>query len=410
MYKLIYHLICLLTLYSLSAQVTLGVDVLFQEGKISEWKGKRIGLITNHTGVNGQLHATVDLFLDNSHGVKLVALFSPEHGIDGRSYAAEDVADQKGPGGIPIYSLHGKTRRPTPQMLKGIDLLVYDIQDIGCRSYTYTTTLFYAMEEAAKHHISFVVLDRPNPINGLTIEGPMLNPKWRSFIGYVNVPYCHGMTIGELAQFFNAEYHIGCDLDVVAMKGWERTMEFADTGLMWIPTSPNIPEAETPLFCATTGIIGELGIVSIGIGTTLPFKIIGAPWIKAKELAQHMNEQQLPGVLFHPYHFRPFFGLFQGKACEGVLILVTNRHTYRPLASQYMLLGILNLLYPKHMQSKLAALEPVKRELFCKANGNEEMLSLLCKEKYVAWKLIAFQKEEREAFRKQREKYLIYTR
>lgn len=389
-------------------KIMLGVDCFFKEAKIAQWKGKRVGLITNHTGVNSELASTIDLFLENKYEVKLAALFSPEHGLYGQAYAAENVVDQKGPGGIPIYSLHGKTRRPTEQMLKGVDLLVYDIQDIGCRSYTYITTLFYAMEEAAKQKIPFIVLDRPNPLSGQYVEGPMLNSKWRSFIGYINVPYCHGMTVGELAQFFNQEYQIGCELEVITMKGWNRAMHYAQTGLAWIPTSPNVPEAQTPLFCASTGMIGELGIVSIGIGTTLPFKILGAPWIKAKELATQLNQQQLPGVTFYPYQFRPFFGLFQGKECEGILILITNPHTYRPLAVQYMLLGILNLLYPKQMQGRLASLEPSKKELFCKASGNDEMLTLLCKEKYVAWKLITYQKEEREQFRKQREKYLLY--
>ena len=192
------------------------------------------------------------------------------------------------------------------------------------------------------------------------------------------------------------------------MQGWQRSMSYKDTGLSWIPTSPNVPEADTPMFSASTGIIGELGIVSIGIGSALPFKILGAPRIKAETLAAKMNEQHLPGVFFLPYHFRPFYGLYKGKDCEGVLIKITDPRVYRPIAVQYMLLGILNLLYPKQIQAKLHALEPSKKELFCKANGNEEMLALLSKEKYVAWKLISFQKEEREQFRQTRQKYLLY--
>ncbi len=410
-FRFIFFFTILLSFSLFSAQepkVLLGVDVFFKEKKLAEWKGKRFGLITNQTGVDKQMRSTVDLFLDNAFDVKLIALFSPEHGACGQSYAAEEVNDHKGPKDIPIYSLHGKTRRPTAQMLKDIDVLVYDIQDIGSRTYTYATTLFYMMEEAAKLNIALIVLDRPNPINGKLIEGPMIKEKWRSFIGYVNVPYCHGMTIGELARYFNEEYHIGCKLEVIAMKGWQRWMNFTDTGLSWIPTSPNIPEADTPLFYATTGIIGELGIVSIGIGYTLPFKILGAPWIKAGELAGKMNEQHLPGVHFLPYYFRPFYGLYKGKDCQGVLIKITDPHAYRPIAVQYMLLGILNLLYPKQMQASLSALEPGRKELFCKANGNEEMFTLLSKEKYIAWKLISFQKEEREQFRQTRQKYLLY--
>jgi uncharacterized protein YbbC (DUF1343 family) len=388
--------------------VSLGVDVFFKEKKYAALKGKRVGLITNQTGVSSAMLSTVDLFLDEASGLKVVALYSPEHGVSGQVYAGEEVADQKGPGGLPVYSLHGKTRRPTGHMLKDVDVLIYDIQDIGCRTYTYITTLFYAMEEAAKRGVSLIVLDRPNPLNGLYVEGPMLKEEWRSFIGYINVPYCHGMTIGELARYFNEEYHIGCELEVIPMKGWERWMHYADTGLMWIPTSPNVPEAGTPLYYASTGIIGELGVVSIGIGSALPFKVLGAPWIKSKEFAAMLNDQCLPGVIFFPYHFRPFYGIYKGKDCQGVFLVITDPAVYRPMAAQYMLLGILTLLYPKEMQEKLQEIEPHKKELFCKANGNEEMFSLLCKEKYIAWKFIAYQKEEREQFRKVRQKYLIY--
>ncbi|MBI3236525.1 MAG: DUF1343 domain-containing protein [Chlamydiales bacterium] len=228
-----------------TATVQLGTDLFFQEEHIKKWKGKRVGLITNHTGVDSRLRPTVDLFLDHEKQIKLVALFAPEHGIHGQAHAAESVEDLKKYRGIPVYSLHGIHRRPTAEMLKGIDLIVYDIQDIGCRSYTYTTTLFYVMEEAAKKGIPVVVLDRPNPINGLIVDGPMLEEKWRSFIGYINVPYCHGMTVGELARFFNEKYRIGCDLHVVWMKGWKRSMSYQDTGLHWVPTSPHIPEADS---------------------------------------------------------------------------------------------------------------------------------------------------------------------
>lgn len=391
-----------------AANVELGVDVFFKEGRIDELKGKRVGLITNHTGVDGHLRSTIDLFLECAPGIKLAALFAPEHGLTGQAYAFEEVEDRKGPSGIPIYSLHGRTRRPTPQMLQGIDVLVYDIQDIGCRSYTYTTTLFYVMEEAAKHGIPVIVLDRPNPINGLIVDGPMLQKKWRSYIGYINVPYCHGMTIGELARYFNDKYQIGCSLKVVGMKGWKRSMSFAETGLAWIPTSPYIPEADTPQFYASTGLLGELSLVSIGIGYTLPFKVVGAPWIKARQFADVLNEQKLPGVYFTPFHYRPFYGVHKGKDCQGVMIIVTDSKTYRPVSSQYMILGVLKNLYPKQVQARLNALEPSKKELFCKANGNEEMLSLLLKEPYVAWKLILFQKEERAQFLKERKKYLMY--
>ena len=391
-----------------SANIELGVDVFFNDGQVYELKGKRIGLVTNHTGVNCAMQSTIDLFLKSAPDVKLAALFAPEHGLHGHAYAFEEVEDKKGPSGIPVYSLHGKTRRPTAQMLKGIDVIVYDIQDIGCRSYTYTTTLFYMMEEAAKKGIPVIVLDRPNPINGLIVDGPMLQKSWRSYIGYINVPYCHGMTIGELACFFNEKYQIGCQLKIIKMKGWKRSMAFVDTGLTWIPTSPYIPESDTPQFYASTGLLGELSLVNIGIGYTLPFKLIGAPWIKARELAEKLNDQKLPGVHFLPFHYRPFYGVHKGKDCQGVMITVTDSKMYRPVSTQYMILGMLKNLYPKQVAARLNVLDPSKKDLFCKASGNEEMLHMVCDEKYVAWKLILFQKEERERFLEERKKFLLY--
>jgi uncharacterized protein YbbC (DUF1343 family) len=400
-------LISLQTLFA-KPKVELGIDRFFQEEYRNQIRGKRIGLITNQTGVNGQMRSTIDLFLENASDYQLVALFAPEHGLTGQAYAAENVEEKKGPKGIPVYSLHGKTRRPTDAMLKGIDFLVYDMQDIGCRCYTYTTTLFYVMEEAAKRGIGVIVLDRPNPINGITIDGPMLQEKWRSFIGYVNVPYCHGMTIGELARYFNAVYRVGCDLTVVPLIGWQRAMSFKETGLLWVPPSPHIPEPDTPLFCATTGILGELGIVNIGVGYTLPFKVVGAPWIKAEEFANKLNAQKAPGVRFLPFYYRPFFGAYKGEDCQGVMILITQPNHYRPLAVQYLIMGILKTLYSKQMNAKLDEIDQSKKNLFCKANGNDEMFGVLRTEKYVAWKLILYQKNEREAFKEERKQYLLY--
>jgi uncharacterized protein YbbC (DUF1343 family) len=335
----------------------------------------------------------------------LAALFSPEHGLNGQHYAWDWVkhGEEKG---IPVYSLHGDTRRPKPEMLKDLDVIVYDIQCTGVRAYTYPTTLFYTMEEAAKLGIEVIVLDRPNPISGLIVDGPMLEDAWRSYIGYINVPYCHGMTIGELAQFFNSEYQIGCKLKVVRMKGWDRSMSYRDTGLSWIPPSPNVPEADTPLFCPATGILGELSILNIGIGFTLPFKIVGAPWIDAKEFADKLNAQKLPGVYFHPYHFRPFYGLYKGADCQGVLIQISDSKIYKPLSVQFLLLGMLKSIYPKEFSKRLA--ETTKKDLFCKANGTSAIYEILINEKYPAWKLIEFHKTEREAFLEKRKKYLLY--
>ena len=389
----------------LFASVDLGVDVFFKDEHYKGFQNKRIGLVSNHTGVDKTMTPTIEVL--QKEGMKIEALFSPEHGWSGTDYAGENTSDGKA-GKLKVYSLHGKTRRPTEEMLKGIDILIYDIQDIGVRSYTYATTLFYVMEEAAKRKIPVIVFDRPNPINGLIIDGGMLEPKWRSFIGYVNVPYCHGMTIGELATFFNGEYKIGCNLKVIPMKGWKRTMSFKETGLTWIPTSPHIPEADTPLFYASTGILGELEMVNIGVGYTLPFKVVGAPWIDAEVFAEKLNSQKLPGVHFFPFHYRPFYGSLKGKDCHGVLIRVTNMRRYQPLSVQYLLMGILKSLYPQETKGYLEKVNGNKKRLFCLANGNNEIYRLMLNERYATWKMIAYQKNEREQFKKTREKYLIY--
>jgi len=373
-------------------------------------KGKRVGLITNHTGVNSQMESTVDLLKAHSKrfGYRVTALFAPEHGIHGVQHAEQGVHDGKDSDGIPIYSLHGKTQRPTPAMLKQVDVLVYDIQDIGSRSYTYITTLFYAIEEAAKHGVEVIVLDRPNPINGLTVDGPILEERWRSIVGYINVPYCHGMTVGELARFFNGEYRIGCNLKVIPMRGWKRNMRFQDTDLTWIPTSPNIPEASTPFYYPTTGILGELQIVNIGVGYTLPFKVVGAPWIDAQEFAKKLNAQKFPGVIFKPFYYQPFYGRFAKEECEGIMIVITDHHTYLPVSTQYLIIGILKSLYPKHFREAIAKSQN-RRDMFNKVNGTAKVYEIMTKEPFVVWKLKALHENERNRFLSTRKKYLIPT-
>lgn len=315
--KHFFYLLLLLSSLSfpLFAKVKVGSEVLLTEEYIPLLKGKRIGLVTNHTAMDSSMRFTVDKLKTYArlHGFRITALFGPEHGLQGLAHAGDSVDDDVDPDGIPIYSLHGKNVRPNDAMLKNVDILIFEIQDIGSRSYTYLSTLFYVMEEAAKRKIPLIVLDRPNPINGLIVDGPMLEEGRRSIVGYVNVPYCHGMTIGELAKLYNSEYKIGCKLTVIPMEGWTRKMTFSDTGLTWIPTSPNIPEATTAYFYPTTGILGELTLVNIGVGYTLPFKLVGAPWIDADQFASVMNKQNLPGVSFKPFHYRPFFGKFARK-------------------------------------------------------------------------------------------------
>jgi uncharacterized protein YbbC (DUF1343 family) len=371
-------------------------------------RGMRVGLITNHTGINKEGVSTFDLFAGNKNGFSLAAVFAPEHGFLGCINAGLKVEDQKKDKWM-IYSLHGKTRRPTKEMLEGIDVLVYDIQDIGTRSYTYATTLYYVMEEAAKKKIPVIVLDRPNPLGGHLVDGPMLEKNVRSFIGYIDVPFCHGLTIGELAGYFNEEYKIGCDLKVVPMKGWKRTMTFAETGVFWIPTSPNIPEPITPLFSATTGLIGELGIVSIGIGTTLPFKVVGAPWICAKDFSQKLQAQRCEGVCFIPFYFKPQYGLYAGENCEGVLLVITNPRAMKPVMVQHLVLGMLKSMYTDVVEKKLSSLGEDKKDLFCKAEGGGKIFSIFCSEKYPAWKMIEHQSKERQLYLEKRKKYLLYN-
>lgn len=388
------------------AQVDVGIDVLLKESKFkNKIIGKKIGIITNHTAINRNFKSTIEL-IKADKGIKIVALFAPEHGLNGESHAEKEVRDSFADDGLPIYSLHGVTRRPTDEMLKGIDLLLFDMQDIGSRSYTYISTLFFVMEEAAKKKIPVIVADRPNPIGGHIVDGLLLDPKLKSFVGYVNVPYCHGMTIGELAEYFNKEYQVGCDLLVVPMKGWKRSMRFADTGLPWIPTSPQIPEMDTPFYYPATGLLGELQIVNTGIGYTLPFKVVGAPWIDAKEFANKLNSVKMPGVYFQPFYYCPFFGSFKNKECEGIKIMITDYRQYAPVCVQYLLIGMLKSMYPKQFDKALKKMEK-RQEMFNKVNGSEEVLELIFKEKYPFYALKKLCQRDREKFIPMREKYLF---
>jgi uncharacterized protein YbbC (DUF1343 family) len=393
--------------YLSAAAVKPGIEQLFEKPYIGLLHEKRVGLITNQTGVDSHLNNTISLFQKHAEAghYKLAALFAPEHGLFGVEYAGKLVNGEKHKDQIPVYSLYGEHRRPSKEMLENIDVLVFDIQDIGCRSYTYTTTLFYIMEEAQKQSKTVVVLDRPNPINGLVVDGPMFDESKRSMVGHINVPYCHGMTIGELALFFNNEYQLGCKLHVVPMKGWKRSMTFQGTGLPWVPTSPQIPFFQTPLFAPITGILGELQCVNIGVGYTLPFQVVGAPWIDPDLFAQKLNEQNLPGVLFSPIQYRPFFGTSANVVCKGILIHIADPLLYMPVTTGYVIMGIMKSLYPTEFAQ---GIEKSKKgnEMFSKVNGTDDIFNLLKEEKYVTWKLREFHQEERKAFMKKRSKYL----
>lgn len=407
MKKFLLWLLFLIAPTLLPALVQTGVDRLFEPEYFNKLQGKKIALVTNQTAIDSDGVSTLEKIKAKSGPYKLVKLFAPEHGIKGQGWASEAILDDKDESGIPILSLHGKTRRPTQEMLKGVDLILFDIQDIGSRSYTFATTLFYVMEEAAKHGIEVAVLDRPNPLSGNMIDGPMMEDKWRSFVGYLNVPYCHGMTIGELALFFNHEYQIGCKLFVVPMKGWKRSMTFKDTGLSWIPTSPNVPDAETPLYYPATGILGELGLVSIGVGYTLPFKVIGAPWIEAEKLTAKLRQEKIPGVLFRPFYFRPFSGKFSHQNLEGVLITVTDPSKFKPVTTQYRIIDALKTLYPAQVKEALKSVSQSQKAMFSKVNGTEKIWTqLLSKDGKTAG--ISLSTPERKRFEEKRKKYLLY--
>ena len=291
------------------AQVQLGIDVL-QSENFAALQGKRVGLITNQTGVNSEGKKT-RVILAYAPGVKLVALFSPEHGPDGTELAGKYVASRRdGATGLPVYSLFGPTRKPTPQMLAGIDVLVYDMQDIGSRSYTYISTMVKCMEAAGEMNIEFMVLDRPNPLGGLRVEGPPIEPQWISFVGQLPVPYVHGMTAGELARMANAFgwAQKRCKLSVIPMRGWQRQMSWVDTGLHWVPTSPNIPRANSPLYYAVTGVVGELAGLEIGCGGPEPFEIISTKWLNAQSFTKYLQSLNMPGVTFSEYSREGFQG------------------------------------------------------------------------------------------------------
>ncbi len=411
MVRLTFFILLFLASSLAAAPVTLGVDRLFQEGLDEKlFAGKRIGLITNHTAINSQHMRTMDLFKKpmQPKSYRLTALFAPEHGLFGDHLASETIPDSD-LDGIPVFSLHGKNRRPSPEMLKRVDLLIFDIQDIGSRSYTYISTLFYALEEAGKSKIPFIVLDRPNPLGGNLVDGLLVEEKWRSFVGCASIPYCHGMTVGELARFFNEEYRLGAALTVVTMRGWKREMTFKETGLAWVPTSPQIPDMETPFFYPLTGLLAEVAPVSIGVGYTLPFKVVGAPWISAELLAKKLSEQGLAGVTFQPFRFRPFFDKFKNKPCSGVLIAITDPKRYLPVTTQVTLLGVIKALYPAKFQEGLDRLlaSKSKLEMYNKLNGSERALKAICSEKYFIWKLREELQKDRELFLASRKKYLL---
>jgi uncharacterized protein YbbC (DUF1343 family) len=321
-----------------------GIEVLLHD-RLDLIRGKRVGLITNPTGVDRELVSDVDL-LAHAPGVHLVALFGPEHGIRGEQQAGASVGSNRDPvTGVPVYSLYGKTRQPTPAMLKGVDVLVFDIQAVGARFYTYLYTMADAMKAAAAAHIPILVLDRPNPISGIAVQGPVLDPKFASFVGEYPIPLRYGMTIGELAGFFNRQFHIGADLTVVKMHGWKRSMYYDDTPLQFVMPSPNMPTETTALVYPGMGLV-EGTNVSEGRGTTRPFELVGAPWIDAEKLSRVLNDKHLPGVRFRPVHFTPTFSKYEGKSCNGIEVHVMDRDAFAPVIVGLTVIATIHDLYP----------------------------------------------------------------
>ncbi len=379
-------------------KVSPGIEVLLKDDK-NVLSGKKVGLITNPTGIDSELTSIVDLLHDDPD-IQLTALFGPEHGVRGDAQAGASVEfyiDEKT--GLPVYSLYGKTKKPTPEMLKDVEVLVFDIQDVGTRFYTYIYTMAYAMEAAKENDIPFIVLDRPNPQGGVSVEGPILEPEFSSFVGMYPIPLKHGMTVGELATLFNKQFKIGADLKVIKMKGWKRDMDYDDTGLPFVLPSPNIPTVSTTFVYPATGLI-EGTNVSEGRGTTKPFELIGAPYINSDELAGKLNALRLPGVKFRAASFTPTFSKHAGKLSHGVEIYVSDRKKFKAVPTGLHIIKTIHDLYPNDFE-------------FLQANN----FSLLIGNGWVKGKIedgasvneiMSEYEDDLDAFKKVRKKYLLY--
>ncbi len=344
-----------------------GIDVFLSE-HIEMVKNKNVGLITNPTGVTAHLQSTIDVVHDHPD-INLVALFGPEHGVRGHIPAGERVdtfVDEAT--GVTVYSLYGATKKPTREMLQSVDVLLFDIQDVGIRPYTYIYTMAYAMQAAREFNIPIIILDRPNPLGGMLVEGPLLETQYASFIGLYPIPYVHGMTIGELARYFNAEFDINAELTVIPMRGWRRDMTFEQTNLAWVPTSPHVPHTTTPFFLAATGGFGELQVLNEGVGYTSPFECVGAEWINAKELSDALNGYALPGVKWRPVHYKPYYGGKQGLLLHGVQIHITDYAAFLPIKTQLAIIKTVHDLY-----SERTLFNPARLDMFYKAMGTAKI-------------------------------------
>jgi len=373
--------------------VLVGIDVLEAE-QFALLRNKRVGLITNQTGQTSDGRRTIDL-LREAPEVKLAAVFSPEHGLEGQ-LSGHVGHSQDASTGIKVWSLYGRTRRPTPEMLEGLDVLVFDIQDAGVRYYTYATTMAYAMEEAARAGVAFVVLDRPNPLSGARVDGPLLDADRLNFEGYFPLPLRHGMTIGELARLYNAENRIGVALTVVSMKHWRREQWFDQTGLRWVNPSLALVSVSGNTFYPAVELL-RAGDVSVGRGTEEPFEMFGAPWIDAEVLARYLEARNIPGVTFTPAHFTPTSDVHADRRCLGARLKLTDREALDTGRLGVELLSALWKLYPSHFR-----LERTIRLL----GSSRTMARIRAGDDPV--KIVEGWREELEAFRKLRATYLLY--
>ncbi|MDD3507651.1 MAG: DUF1343 domain-containing protein [Parabacteroides sp.] len=394
------------TAFAQKIRIQTGIEVL-KNSNFKLLEGKRVGLITNPTGVDNQLKSTIDI-LHEAPNVNLVALFGPEHGVRGDVHAGDHVDNSSDPTtGLPVGSLYGKTRKATPDMLKGIDVLVYDIQDIGCRSFTYISTMGLAMEAAAENNIEFVVLDRPNPLGGLKVEGNLAEDGYISFVSQFKIPYLYGLTCGELAQMLNEENMLAkqCKLTVVKMKGWKRKMDYTQTGLQWIPSSPHIPHAHSAFFYPVSGIVGELGYLSIGVGYTIPFQMFAADWIKAEEFASALNKLNLPGVHFRPMHLKPFYSVGVGTQMQGVQVHLTDYQKANLSEIQFYVIQVIAQLYPD--KAVFANANEKRFDMFDKVSGSNQIRLLFAKNNRFE-DIQAYWNKDVEAFKKLSKKYYLY--
>lgn len=361
---------CILMMGSADGKVSNGLEV-FLEQHVDLVKGKRVGLLTNQTGVNSNKQASVDLFKANPK-INLQVLFAPEHGIRGDIKAGENFGNTRDPKtGLIVYSLHGgKDHRPTKEALDKIDVLIYNIQDIGCRSYTYIWHMAECMRACAAAGKPFIVLDVPNPMGAVTADGPIIENKYRSFIGLYPIPYCYGLTAGELARYLNKEHNINCKLYVVPMVNYRRDMNWADTGLPWVPTSPNVPTSRSAQGYCMTGTIGTLGQTNIGLGFA-PFEIIAAPWIDSEHMATYLTAQHIPGIRFIPFNYVPAKGFMAGKLIHGVKLSVTDTNC-RPIVATIAILCYLQKYYSKDFKW-----QPEKFNGFDKAIGTAKVREMV---------------------------------